>query len=86
MSVSVFSLFCHHAHRITQKASYLIACTVEFGDLKDHVQSLKPRTGIGGVYYYLEFDVILSFGTTELKAFVSWKDAVSALGLIFAFR
>jgi hypothetical protein len=31
-----------------------------------------PRYGSQGVYYRIDFDVILSFGLTELKAQLSW--------------
>ena len=36
---------------------------------------LKPRLNPDGqIYYKAEFDVVLSFGLTELKAQVAWRD------------
>jgi hypothetical protein len=32
------------------------------------------------VYYTVDFDVILSFGLTELKAFIAWEENVSPFG------
>ena len=40
--------------------------------------SLEPILGLAGIEYYrMEFDVILQFGLTELKAFISWMENVS---------
>jgi len=39
------------------------------------------RTG-DGVFYSCDFDVVLVFGLTELKAMVAWKENVGLL-LIF---
>ena len=40
--------------------------------------SLEPIVGLAGIEYYrLEFDVILQFGLTELKAIISWIENVS---------
>jgi hypothetical protein len=41
---------------------------------------LKPSGE--GIYYHLDFEVILLFGLTELKALVAWKENVSPLGFI----
>jgi len=57
---------------------YSTLCYVE-GDLS-HV----PKPGIysryiDDHYYKIEFDIILSFGLTELKAFIAWKENVRGL-------
>ncbi|PPQ91084.1 hypothetical protein CVT25_011924 [Psilocybe cyanescens] len=33
------------------------------------------RANSGSVYYQVLYDIILSFGLTELKAQISWKDS-----------
>ena len=40
-----------------------------------HIKS-PPRTGVRNVYYTANFDVIFSFGLTELKAFIAWQENV----------
>jgi len=49
-----------------------------------HVK-LAPRRSLhtSMVYYRVDFDVIFSFGLTELKACISWMEDVS---LVFAHR
>ncbi len=54
---------------------YSTLCYVE-GDLS-HV----PKPGIYShyihdLYYKVDFDIILLFGLTELKAFIAWKENV----------
>jgi hypothetical protein len=49
-------------------------CTVT-ADTSQLAYSLQPLRGIGGIeYYHLEFDVVLQFGLTELKAQISWME------------
>ena len=38
--------------------------------------SLRPQVTLIGVYYRINYDVILLFGLTELKAQISWKHEV----------
>ena len=41
------------------------------------VRSLRPqRAPGGGVYYQFDYDVVLLFGLTELKAQISWMHEV----------
>ena len=52
-------------------------CTVT-ADTSQMAGSLEPILGLAGIEYYrMEFDVILQFGLTELKAFISWMENVS---------
>lgn len=52
-------------------------CTVT-ADTSQMAGSLEPIVGLAGIEYYrLEFDVILQFGLTELKAIISWIENVS---------
>ncbi|KAF7310179.1 hypothetical protein MIND_00391500 [Mycena indigotica] len=37
-------------------------------------QSLRPQFGPRGMYYRFSFEVVFSFGTTELKAQIAWKE------------
>lgn len=56
--------------------NYTKICTIEV-DLP-HI-SLTPRykgKGERGQYFRLDYDLVLLFGLTELKAQVAWKDGV----------
>ena len=60
---------------------YSTLCYVE-GDLS-HVP--KPESyshHIHDSYYEVKFDIILSFGLTELKAFIAWRENVRSFVLI----
>jgi len=47
------------------------------GNMTDLLKNLQPNhSATGKKYYMLEFEVILSFGLTELKAQLCWKDPV----------
>jgi len=48
-------------------------CTIE-ADATEALKFTKPRYGRQGVYYRRDFDVILSFGLTELKAQLAWEE------------
>lgn len=48
-------------------------CTIK-ADATQLTQNLKPLRGPLGVYYRRDYDVVLSFGLTELKAQLSWID------------
>ncbi|KAJ7681552.1 hypothetical protein B0H14DRAFT_3678127 [Mycena olivaceomarginata] len=43
-------------------------------DTSEIVKALKPRKGQGGTYYRLEFEMVMSFGLTELKAQIAWLE------------
>ncbi|KAI6044886.1 hypothetical protein EDC04DRAFT_2889550 [Pisolithus marmoratus] len=58
-----------------EKDSYTKLCTI-YADTSKLTSSLQPRrrpNGVG-VYYTLNFDVVMLFGLTELKAQISWKE------------
>jgi hypothetical protein len=46
-------------------------------DLRDLVGSFKTKEGPQGHYWQLDFDVVLKFGGTQLRANLRWKDTVS---------
>jgi len=46
-------------------------CTVE-ADISNVLKSIQPRHGPQGIYYRQDFDIVLLFGMTELKAQLSW--------------
>lgn len=52
---------------------YSTLCIVE-ADVSRLSSSLTPRRKAGRRYYILNFDVVLSFGLTELKAQICWKE------------
>lgn len=43
---------------------------------------MRKASGQEGFYYMLNFDVIISFGSTEFTAQVAWKVDVSLLGSV----
>ncbi|KIJ08849.1 hypothetical protein PAXINDRAFT_88277 [Paxillus involutus ATCC 200175] len=59
-----------------EAASFTKLCTV-IADTSNLVNSISPQPSLGGgTYYSLDFDVILLFGLTELKAQISWEHLV----------
>ncbi|EIW80615.1 hypothetical protein CONPUDRAFT_125441 [Coniophora puteana RWD-64-598 SS2] len=58
-------------------ASFTRLCTVR-ADTSELAKSLRPRTAPGRTYYELEFEVVLLFGLTELRAQISWRDSSGA--------
>ena len=58
-------------------ASFSTLCTIR-ADLSEAVEDLvKKKKASGQVYYQLDYDVIVLFGLTELKAYIGWKSKVS---------
>jgi hypothetical protein len=58
------------------QARFTTMCHV-IADTSTFARSLRPQQAPGGGdYYRLDFDVILLFGLTELKAQISWNDQV----------
>ena len=51
-------------------------CTIE-ADLSRAPILTLPKTSGNGIYYSVDFDVILLFGMTELQAQIAWKENVS---------
>jgi len=57
-----------------EPARFTTMCHV-IADTSTFARSLRPQQAPGGGdYYRLDFDVILLFGLTELKAQISWND------------
>ena len=44
--------------------------------------NLQPIRGPKGIYYRLEFDMVLLFGLTELRAQLSWREDVRQLTIV----
>ena len=62
--------------------NYSSLCTITV-DLSQMGKALGPFKGANGrVYYKADFDIILLFGLTELKAQLCWRERVG----IFIFR
>ncbi len=51
---------------------YTTFCTVE-ADLTS-VPRRKKKNTQGGIYYEVDWEVVLFFGLTEIKAQIAWKD------------
>ncbi|KAF7296192.1 MYND-type domain-containing protein [Mycena chlorophos] len=50
---------------------YSKLCAIK-ADVTNAARNLRPRIGPSGVYYQSNFDVVLSFGLTELTAQLAW--------------
>jgi hypothetical protein len=61
--------------------NYTDLCTIEV-DLSHIPLSPQAKYSGGGTCYYFEYDIVLLFGLTELRAVVAWKEDV---GLLFVF-
>ncbi|KAJ7275877.1 hypothetical protein C8J57DRAFT_1311909 [Mycena rebaudengoi] len=48
-------------------------CNV-IADTRQLAINLEPKRSPGGRYYQISYDVVLSFGLTELKAQIAWKE------------
>jgi hypothetical protein len=64
---------------------YFVLCTVH-ADTSNIAEALKPQQGKSGTYYRLDFEMVLSFGLTELKAQIAWFENVSAHPLLSGTR
>jgi hypothetical protein len=53
-------------------------CTISI-DVPHHKKKLKPLYNGRKKYYFFDFDVVLLFGLTELKAQIAWKEDVCDL-------
>lgn len=54
---------------------YPIVCSVEADT--SGIQAKRLTDPSGGVYYQIEYEVVLLFGLTELKAQLAWQEDVS---------
>ena len=85
MRLASFSLDCRTLCALNLKLDmYPTICYIGANTLQIS-RNIQPRRSPGGkVYYALEFEVILLFGLTELKAQIAWKEEVSSLILAIA--
>jgi hypothetical protein len=60
--------------------NYTRLCTIE-ADLSQAVVT-RPKAEGEGNFYRVDYDIILLFGMTELKAQIAWKVNVSGLTFI----
>ena len=51
-------------------------CTIE-ADLSPAPIRTSTKTSGDGIFYYVDFEVILLFGMTELQAQIAWEENVS---------
>jgi len=72
-------IWCYRGNVVTPKwkdvdtNNYMKLCTIEV-DLS-RIPSLRQRRHKGkGTFYKVDYDIVLSFGMTELKAQVAWKE------------
>jgi len=62
--------------------SFRVACIVDT-DLREYTQYVKPKQGPKGLYYDVDFEIVLSFGTTEeIKAEIAWNQEVSIVCIV----
>ena len=57
-------------------------CTIE-ADLSRAPILTRPKTTRDRIYYYVEWEIILLFGVTELQAQVAWTENVSGSHMLF---
>ena len=60
------------------KPGFESACNIN-ANLSQLAQTLKPQNGVDRVYFATKFDVGITFGATELKAFIQWDENVRVL-------
>ena len=58
--------------------NYTKLCTIEI-DLSHLPLSPRSKASGGGNFYRLDYDIVLLFGLTELKAVIAWKQNVGFL-------
>jgi len=56
--------------------NYTRLCTIR-ADLSRVPQLPRPKTTGKGNFYRVDYDIVLLFGMTELKAQIAWKEKVS---------
>lgn len=59
-------------------AGFREVCHVE-ADLSALAGSLTRQYGPNGVYWQVHFDIALTFGATELKAYLVWEEKVGII-------
>ena len=58
--------------------NYTKLCTIE-ADLSRVPMLPRSKVGGGGIFYRVDYDLVLLFGLTELKAQIAWGEKVSGL-------
>jgi len=77
-NAGTFAVWCYRGNVATPKwrdvdtNNYTKLCTIE-ADLS-RLPLLPQTKATGGVFYRVEYDIVLLFGMTELKAQVAWKE------------
>ena len=59
-------------------------CTIDIDLSRLPLNPLSKPFG-GGRYYRLDYDIVLLFGLTELKALIAWKQNVRFLLITFTY-
>ena len=62
--------------------NYTKLCTIE-ADLSRVPLLPRPKATGNGIFYSVNYDIILLFGMTELKAQVAWTENVSGPLMLF---
>ncbi|KAF7293301.1 hypothetical protein HMN09_01209300 [Mycena chlorophos] len=57
----------------TDRGKFAAMCSIN-ADMSQLASGLRPLYGKNGQYYRVDFDVIFSFGMTELKAQIAWTE------------
>ena len=65
--------------------NYTKLCTID-ADLSRVPLLPKSKTTGGGSFYRLDYDIVLLFGMTELKAQVAWKEKVSCYSYVVSIH
>lgn len=47
---------------------------------------MTKRMGSDGLFWAVDFDIVITLGTVEIKAFIEWEEKVSGLGSGPGFR
>ena len=54
--------------------------------MRQIAKTLEPQSGTNTTFFKASFDIGITFGETELKAFIEWRENVCALHLSVYFN